>query len=100
MSIGLGHHIRRAAQRHPGKAALLDHGEVFSYAEFHQRTDRLANALLALSLTCRRSSPHGSRRSSGRGRSMCCPRYRRTRLGKIAKSQLREPFWQETGRLV
>lgn len=50
MSIGLGHHIRRAAQRHPSKAALLDHGEVFSYAAFHERTDRLANALLVAGL--------------------------------------------------
>ena len=48
MSIGLGTHISRAAQRHPGKAALIDHGQVFSYAEFNDRTDRLANALLAL----------------------------------------------------
>jgi len=45
MGIGLGHHIRRAAQRHPSKAALL-----FSYAAFHDRTDRLANALLAAGL--------------------------------------------------
>jgi acyl-CoA synthetase (AMP-forming)/AMP-acid ligase II len=48
MSIGLGTHIHRAAQRHPGKAALIDHGQVFSYAEFNDRTDRLANALLDL----------------------------------------------------
>jgi long-chain acyl-CoA synthetase len=48
MSIGLGTHISRAAQRHPGKAALIDHGQVFSYAVFNDRTDRLANALLDL----------------------------------------------------
>lgn len=50
MSIGLGTHIQRAAQRHPGKAALVDHGQVFSYAQFNDRTDRLANALLGLGL--------------------------------------------------
>ena len=49
-SIGLGTHIERAARRHPGKAALIDHGQVFSYAEFNDRTDRLANALLDLGL--------------------------------------------------
>lgn len=50
MGLGLGSHIRRAAQRHPGKAALIDHGEVFSYATFNERTDRLANGLLDLGL--------------------------------------------------
>jgi hypothetical protein len=30
MSIGLGTHIHRAARRHPGHAALVDHGEIFS----------------------------------------------------------------------
>ncbi len=50
MSIGLGTHIHRAAQRHPAKAALIDHGEVISYAEFNERTDRLANGLLGLGL--------------------------------------------------
>ena len=51
MSIGLGTHIQRAARRHPDKAALIDHGEVFSYAGFNERTDRLANGLMALGLT-------------------------------------------------
>ena len=50
MSIGLGSHIRRAAQRHPTKPALIDHGQVFSYAAFNERTDRLANGLLGLGL--------------------------------------------------
>jgi acyl-CoA synthetase (AMP-forming)/AMP-acid ligase II len=50
MNLGLGNYIARAAQRHPGKPALIDRGEVISFAAFNERTDRLANALLGLGI--------------------------------------------------
>jgi acyl-CoA synthetase (AMP-forming)/AMP-acid ligase II len=50
MSVGLGTHLHRAARRHPGKPALVDHGETISYAQLDHRTDKLASAMLALGL--------------------------------------------------